>query len=166
MKTNAIYFIAKACTFTLSVVFLGCAPESEDTALPVTTAAGSTSALTAADLPAKTFQPEDIAEIKKLLQDLDSTDYRVVLPVMEASRKTVGTQTYGSYPITEVRRIASLRNIRYTDSGNLQAIFRTCSGGGAGSHTESGSGATGRVIISRIEEITRNMDKQAYILIK
>jgi hypothetical protein len=166
MKTPAVSFFANVCAFTLALGFFGCDSELDDATLAVTAAEGSASAITAGDQPSKTFQPEDIEEIKKLLQGLDSTNYRVVLPVMNASRSTVGTRTYGTFPITEVRRIASLRNIRYTDSGNLQAIFRTCNGGGAGSHTESGSGATGRVIISRIEEITQNLDKQAYILIK
>jgi hypothetical protein len=153
-------------TFALVVGFFGCDSESDEASPRTTAAESSASTVDDRKQVAKTFSPEDIAAIKTLLQDLDSTDYRVVLPVMNDSEQMVGTQTYGTFPVTEVRRIASLRNIRYTDSGNLQAIFLNCNGGGAGSHTESGSGATGRAAISQIEEITQNVDSRAYILIK
>jgi len=64
--------------------------------------------------------------------------------------------------VTEVRRLASQRNITFADSGNLQAIVMD-SGEGGGSHTESQSG--GKDVGRRIEKILRNIDKSEYTFI-
>ncbi|WP_221392557.1 hypothetical protein [Dyadobacter sp. NIV53] len=164
MKTKSRFAFAGVCILTLALGIFSCDSQT-DSIVPEETASRK-SDFSARQEPVKTFQPEDIANIKRLLQSLDPASYRVVLPVFDSRRRTVGSQTYGGFPITEVRRIASVRNIKYSDSGNLQAIFQNCNGGGAGSHTESGSGAKAIDVVFQIEKITQNLDKNQYVLIK
>lgn len=112
---------------------------------------------------AKRFTPDDVVAIRQLLQELEPDSFRIVLPEFEDERP-VGSRTYGSLPLNEVRRVASLRNIDYQDNGNLQAIFQSCSGGGAGSHTESESAARG--FDERLEQILAGIDESEYLLIR
>ena len=54
--------------------------------------------------------PEDAAEIRDLFIDDDESRYRLTLPVFEGDRP-VGTEVYGSLPLSEVRQIASRQDI-------------------------------------------------------
>ena len=110
----------------------------------------------------KDFTEREVGEIKALLEGFDPKVYRVVLPTFRQG-EIVGTETKGSLPVTEVRKVASLLDIRYTEDGNLQAVFSSCNGGGAGSHTESQSGGT--EVGRRIERILQNIDKSRYVLL-
>lgn len=110
----------------------------------------------------KDFTEKEVAEIKALLDGFDPKVFRVVLPAFR-DRRIVGAETKGSLPVTEVRKVASALNIPYTESGNLQAVFNSCNGGGAGSHTESQSAGTD--VGRRIERILQNIDKSRYILL-
>jgi hypothetical protein len=109
----------------------------------------------------KGFTEKEISEIEQTLKGLDPAGYRIVLPQIENGR-TVGSKTYGSLPVTEARRLASLRNIAYVDNGNVQAIYSDADGG-AGSHTQTQS--QGNDIGKRIERILQNIDKSKYVLI-
>jgi hypothetical protein len=107
----------------------------------------------------KSFDEQEIAEIQEALKGLDPAGYRIVLPQLENGR-VVGSETYGSLPLTEVRRVASERAITFVDDGNVQAIL---SNSGAGSHTESQTPGTD--IGRRIETILQGLDKSEYVLI-
>ena len=109
---------------------------------------------------AKEFTEADANEVRELLKKLDPAAYRIVLPVFKEGR-IVGSEAYGSLPVTEVRKVASLRQIDYQENGNVQAIFQSCSGGGAGSHTESQS--PGSDVGKRIEKIIASIDKSRYV---
>jgi hypothetical protein len=115
------------------------------------------------DTSRKAFTEAEVAEIQSLLKGLDPADYRVVLPVFR-DNKIVSSETHGTLPITEVRRVASTKNINYVETGNVQAIFAS-DGKGAGSHTPSDTAAKGRDIGIRIERILANLDKSQYVLI-
>jgi len=110
----------------------------------------------------KTFTKAEVSEIMSLLKARDPNHYRVVLPKFENGR-IVGSETYGRLPVTQVRRLASLSNVVYSENGNLQAIFNPCNGGGAGSHVESQSSGTD--IGRRIERIVQNIGRSELILI-
>ena len=110
----------------------------------------------------KDFTAKEVSEVKALLDGLDPKVYRVVLPTF-GDGKPVGKETKGSLPVTEVRKVASALNVRYTEDANLQAVFQSCNGGGAGSHTESQSGGTD--VGRRIERILQSIDKSRYILL-
>jgi hypothetical protein len=110
----------------------------------------------------KTFTQAEVSEIRSVLKGLDPKNYRIVLPKFENGR-IVGSETYGRLSVTEVRRIASISNIAYDRNGNLQAIFQSCNGGGAGSHTESQTPGTD--IGKRIERIVQNIGRSEYIFI-
>jgi hypothetical protein len=110
----------------------------------------------------KDFTEKEVGEIKALVADLDPKVYRVVLPTFQDGR-IVGAETRGSLPVTEVRKVASALNVRYAEDANLQAVFQSCNGGGAGSHTESQSGGTD--VGRRIERILQNIDKSRYVLL-
>lgn len=112
---------------------------------------------------AKDFTPEHVAEIQNLLDELDEDAYRMVLPTFDDG-SIVGSEVSGTLSVTEVRRMASEQNVDYVETGNLQAIFRTCSGGGAGSHTESQS--PGSDIGQRIERILANIDESKYVFLR
>jgi hypothetical protein len=109
----------------------------------------------------KDFTEKEVAEIKALVEGFDPKVYRVVLPTF-TERKIVGAETKGALPVTEVRKVASLLNVRYSENANLQAVFTSCNGGGPGSHTESQSAGTD--VGRRIERILQNIDRSRYIL--
>lgn len=111
----------------------------------------------------KDFTPEDVAQIQALLEELDGDSYHIRLPTFSDGR-TVGSEVYGNLSVVDVRRMASEQNVDYVETGNLQAIFRTCSGGGAGSHTESQS--PGSDIGQRIERILANIDESKYVFLR
>jgi hypothetical protein len=111
--------------------------------------------------PQKTFTKAEVSEIISLLKRHDPSHYRIVLPKFEDGR-IVGSQTYGRLPVTQVRRLASLSNVVYSENGNLQAIFQSCNGGGAGSHVESQT--PGSDIGKRIQRIVKNMGSSEFVL--
>ena len=109
----------------------------------------------------KTYTAEDISAVLEAVNTLSDSTYRLVLPEFRDG-KIVGSKVYGSLAVTQVRRIASSRELEYEENGNLQAIFQSCSGGGAGSHTPSQS--AGQDIGKRIENILSHIDKSEYLL--
>ncbi len=120
------------------------------------------------------FTQEDVQRITNVLNELDPDTYRVVLPVFKNS-EIVGSQVYGNLPITEVRRVAISKGISYVETGNLQAIFQSCEGGGAGSHVNSDSAARGNdseadadgsAVYDKIDQILANIDKSKFIQIR
>ncbi|WP_025741339.1 hypothetical protein [Aquimarina pacifica] len=120
------------------------------------------------------FTQEDVRRITQVLNELDEDEYRIVLPVFKDS-KIVGSEVYGNLPITEVRRVAISKGISYVEKGNLQAIFQSCEGGGAGSHVNSDSAARGNdseadadgnAVYDRIDQILKNIDKSKFIQIR
>ncbi|HEY3132947.1 MAG TPA: hypothetical protein VGL91_26080 [Acidobacteriota bacterium] len=110
----------------------------------------------------KTFTKAEVSEIMSLLKGRDPNHYRIILPKFENGR-IVGSETYGRLPVTQVRRLASLSNVPYSENGNLQAIFQSCNGGGAGSHVESQTPGTD--IGRRIDRIVRNIGRSEFVLI-
>ncbi len=122
----------------------------------------------------KRFTPREVAEIKSLLAKRNRASYRVVLPVFKGQAR-VGSETLGTLPFTEVRRLASQRGLTVHEKGNLQAVLLSDTaggggggggeGGGAGSHTPSGSGATGIDVIERIQATLSNVGESEYLFI-
>jgi hypothetical protein len=110
----------------------------------------------------KSFSQSEVNDVLATLKGVPEANYRMVLPQFEGGAM-VGSKTYGTLPVTEVRKLASRNNITFVDTGNLQAIVMD-NGGGAGSHTESQSG--GQDIGRRIERIVRNIDKSQYTFIR
>ncbi len=127
-------------SFVLSILILACRPSDRDT---------------------KAFTEEEVRQVEAVLNGVRPDTYRIILPEFRDG-KVVGSKTYGSLPVTQVRRVASQRNIPFSDSGNVQAVFSP-DGGGAGSHTESQSPGTD--IGRRIEKIIERLDKSQYTLI-
>jgi hypothetical protein len=128
-------------------------------------------------VPAKDFSAKDVAEIKAELGKLNPSSYRVVLPVFRG-RSRVGSQTIGTLPLTEVRRVASLRGVAFKEKGNLQMILSQGNdggggggggggdtGGGAGSHTPSQSAAKGQDVINRIQLVVSRIGQSRYVFI-
>jgi hypothetical protein len=109
----------------------------------------------------KTFTKDEVSAITLLLKKLDPKDYRIVLPKFENGR-IVGSETYGRLPVTQVRRLASMSNVAYSESGNLQAVFES-DGDGPGSHVESRTPATG--VGRRIERIVQNIGRNEFSLL-
>ncbi len=109
------------------------------------------------------FTENDILRIHKTLESLDVDEYRVVLPVFE-NGKVVDSKVYGNLPITEIRQVAVSKGISYSETGNLQAVFQNCRGGGAGSHVNSDSGAKG--VDDRLDQILKNIDKSKFVQIR
>lgn len=112
----------------------------------------------------KDFSEKEVAEIKTLLEGFDPKVYRVIVPTFKENR-IVGSETIGSLPVSEVRKVASVLNVSYAENGNLQAIFQSCNGGGAGSHTDSQSGARGADLGRKVESILQNLDKSRYVFL-
>lgn len=127
-------------SFVLSILISACGPSNRET---------------------KAFTEEEVRQVEAVLNGVGPDTYRIVLPEFRDG-KVVGSKTYGSLPVTQVRRVASQRNIAFSDSGNVQAVFSS-DGGGAGSHTESQSPGTD--IGRRIEKIIERLDKSQYTLI-
>src|SRR5215510_10466984 len=89
------------------------------------------------DRDTKAFTEDEVRQVEAVLKEVRPDTYRIILPEFRDG-KVVGSKTYGSLPVTQVRRVASQRNIAFSDSGNVQAVFSP-DGGGPGSHTESQS---------------------------
>jgi hypothetical protein len=111
----------------------------------------------------KNFSEAEVAEIKALLTGVEPGTYRIVLPTFRDGQ-IVGSETLGNLPLTEVQRLAASQNKQVTEHGNLQAIFASCSGGGAGSHVESQT--PGSDLGDRIEKILTGIDQSAYVFIR
>jgi hypothetical protein len=92
----------------------------------------------------KEFTQAEVTEIQAVLKEMDPTNYRIVLPQFRDNRN-VGSQTLGTLPITEVRRVAASRNATFTETGNVQAVFdpNDASGGGGGGGGSGGGGGGG-----------------------
>lgn len=111
----------------------------------------------------KDFSESEVAEVRALLKDADPARSRVVLPRFENGR-VVGSDVYGSLPITEVQRLATIRNVAIPGTGNVQVVFaNSCNGGGAGSHTSSQT--PGSDLGRRIERVLADVDRSRYVLI-
>ena len=138
-------FVISGCV--LAILIVGCKPTDRDT---------------------KNFTEAEVAQVQAILKDVKPETYRIILPEIKDG-KVVGSKTYGSLPVTEVRRVASQRNIEFSETGNVQAVFMSQSasaggdGSGAGSHTPSQTPGTD--IGSRIEKILERLDKSQYTLI-
>jgi uncharacterized membrane protein YgcG len=125
--------------------------------------------------PVKDFSEREVASIKAELAKLKPSSYRVVLPVFR-NRVRVSSETVGTLPLTEVRRIASLRGVTLKEKGNLQVILpqgdesgggggggSSGQGGGPGSHINSQS--AGRDVINRIQLVVSGLSKSQYVFI-
>jgi hypothetical protein len=118
------------------------------------------------------FTPEEVTQIQQVLHKESPAHYRIVLPVFRGQR-IVGSKTYGTLPVTEVRKIASLRNVTaFTNEGNLQAIFDpNAAGGGGGGDKSGGPGShinaqtAGTELGHRIEQILANVDHSEYVFL-
>lgn len=149
--------------------------------------------------PEPTFTQEEVANMQALLRSREwtpgtvmlikieagrtaSQNYRFVLPVFapdeRGANKTggptiVGSQTIGKLPVTEVRRLASLRKLEYDETSNAQAIiFQNAEQGGApggggqgGCESDHSTPAHGQDIAARVEEILRNINQSKYIFL-
>ena len=80
---------------------------------------------------------EDAAEIRDLFVDDDESRYRLTLPVFEGDRP-VGTEVYGSLPLSEVRQIASRQDITFRPEAQVHAVIIDGLPGGAGGTGGSG----------------------------
>lgn len=109
------------------------------------------------------FTEQDVQRIQAVLNELSTSEYRIVLPTFDDG-EVVGSKVYGRLPVTEISQVAVSQGISYSETGNLQAVFQSCEGGGAGSHTESESAAKGAG--DRINQILENLDKSKFILIR
>src|ERR1041384_674081 len=70
----------------------------------------------------KTFTEEEVRQVEAVLNGVRPDTYRIILPEFRDG-KVVGSKTYGTLPVTQVRRVASQRNIAFSDNGNVQAVF-------------------------------------------
>ena len=87
--------------------------------------------------------PEDATEIRDLFIDDDESRYRLTLPVFEGDRP-VGTEVYGSLPLSEVRQIASRQDITFRPEAQVHAvIIDGFPGGQAGAGGAGGNGGAG-----------------------
>ena len=64
---------------------------------------------TAQRTPTRQFTEEDVSQILRELRGVDPDTYYIRLPVFRLGR-IVDTATYGTLPITEVRRVATVLN--------------------------------------------------------
>jgi hypothetical protein len=150
--------------------------------------------------PEPTFTQEEVANMQALLRSREwtpgtvtlikieagrtaSQNYRLVLPVFAPDERgvpgktggptIVGSQTIGKLPVTEVRRLASLRKLEYDENSNAQAIiFQNAEQGGApggggqgGCESDHSTPAHGQDIAARIEDILRNINQSKYIFL-
>jgi hypothetical protein len=165
-----------------------------------------------AHLPAQKFTDEEVARLQGMLAERDFNagrvalikaelkklapeHYRVVLPVYRrtepppagdaSGRAMVSTETLGKMPITEVRRMASLRKIPFNEASNAQAvIFQDTQGDTGGAPTTQGDAggapttnpqggcegdhqtpAHGIDVAARINEILANIDHSKYVFL-
>ncbi len=126
-------------------------------------------------LHSREFTPGTVTLIKSQAARLAPQNYRLVLPVFGKAPGSpiVSSETIGKLPVTEVRRLASLRNLAYREDANAQAIiFQNAEQGGApggggkaGCESDHQTQAQGVDIVARIEEILRHIDKSKYIFL-
>jgi len=140
-------------------------------------------------LKERDFNAGRVALIEQQLRKLAPENYRVVLPVYKRTEpppagdpsgmSMVSTETLGKLPVTEVRRLASLRKIEFHETSNAQAVIfqdNQGDGGGAPPTQESGGGkggceqdhstpAHGIDIAARIYEILANIDHSKYVFL-
>lgn len=114
----------------------------------------------------KEFTEAEVAEVKALMKDVNPATYRLVLPTIK-DQQVIGSEVQGSLPITEVRRLASVRKIDFKDTGNLQAIFDPNEAGQSGGQQtpDEKPARTGQDLANRIEKILQGLDKSQYVLI-
>lgn len=118
--------------------------------------------------PANEFSEREVAQINAELAKLNPSSYRIVLPVF-SKRTYLGSETIGSLPVSEVRRIASLRGVTLPETANMQVILVTPESGGGGGKDGNTPGshvpAFGRAVIDRIALVASRIDKSRYVLI-
>lgn len=146
---------------------------------------------------AQTFSKEEVAQMQELLRGRDFTpgtvrlikaevrgtdprNYRLVLPTFKQEQGRwvlVGSETIGKLPVTEVRRLASVRKLEYKEAFNAQAIiFQNAEQGGAPGGGSGGGGqggceqdhstpAHGEDIAARVENILRNINQSKYLFL-
>ena len=106
----------------------------------------------------KEFTEADMVAVRTVLKEVDPTAYRAVLPEFNNGR-IVGSQTFGTLPLTEVTRVASSQGVRLADTGNLQVIVMSTQAG------NSMHPANGKDAILTIERIMKNKDKSKYVFL-
>ncbi|MFP2923880.1 hypothetical protein ACLESO_01435 [Pyxidicoccus sp. 3LG] len=127
---------------------------------------------TAQRIPTRQFTEEDVSQILRELRGVDPDTYYLRLPKFSRGQ-VVGTVTYGTLPITEVRRVATVLNVQLNETGNVLTVFDSlnngdenggCSGGGGGggpgSHINSASAGTD--LSSRINVLLQDIDQNQF----
>jgi hypothetical protein len=125
---------------------------------------------TAQRTPTREFTEADVAKITQQLRGVDPSTYYIRLPKFYYGR-VVGTTTYGTLSINQVRRVATALNVRLNETGNIITVFDDLNtgneqggceggGGGAGSHTPSAS--AGSDLGSRIQVLLENIDTNRF----
>jgi hypothetical protein len=127
---------------------------------------------TAQRTPTRSFTEEDVAQITRELRGVDPSTYYIRLPKYYYGR-VVGTATYGTLSINEVRRVATTLNVQLNETGNIITVFDAINngneqggcgggggGGGAGSHTPSAT--AGSNLGSRINVLLQNIDANQF----
>ena len=117
----------------------------------------------------KEFTATEVGEIQAALKGANPASYRIIVPRFEADRK-VGSQTLGTLSVAEVRRVASQQGVRFTEAGNLQAIFMSTPGTEDTSKASSQTGGKensneGQEIIKRLEGILSKKDRNEFIFL-
>lgn len=119
------------------------------------------------------FTLATVNAIKTQASRVDPKNYRLVLPVFDRERLgnvIVGSETLGTLPISEVRKLASLRGVEYVEEANAQSvIWQDLPGGhhqggvdppppGAGCSSDHKTQGLG----DRIYDIIQNIDQSQY----
>ncbi|MCP3141546.1 hypothetical protein [Pyxidicoccus xibeiensis] len=118
------------------------------------------------------FTETDVQQILSELRGVDPSTYHLRLPTFYFGR-IVGTKTYGTLPITQVRLVATRLNVQLNETGNVLTVFDSLNngdesggggggggGGGPGSHINSASAGTD--LSSRISVLLQEIDTNQF----
>ncbi|MFP2905607.1 hypothetical protein ACLESD_11225 [Pyxidicoccus sp. 3LFB2] len=127
---------------------------------------------TAQRTPTRQFTEDDVRQILVELRGVDPSTYYLRLPKFYYGR-IVGTVTYGTLPITNVRRLATTLNVQLNETGNVLTVFDATNtgdesggggggggGGGPGSHINSASAGTD--LSTRIDVLLQDIDQNQF----
>lgn len=129
------------------------------------------------------FTQQDVIRIEKALQGTDPSTYRLILPAF-ANGRVVGSKTYGSLTMAQVRRVASRHRLTIPERGTMQLVMDNNAAGessgesttnpdpGPGpdpnpENTEAGMQPTrGDKLARLLDAIVRNIDQKQYVFLK
>jgi hypothetical protein len=143
-------------TLTLSTLLAGRTGRRLAAAIAVAGALGTFGFASAQVRQTQSFTEADVKAILEELRGVDPRTYFIRLPTYRYGR-LYGSATYGSLPITEVRRVASLLDVKLDESANVITAFES----GCDSSMQPAA-ATGQDLGDRIGTILSAIDSSQY----